>query len=79
MLNELSKITWTKDSKNGDFIKSDADDENLNSLLKRYNGGYYYTTDYLGNDVISLAERQSKRDQFIKSNPYANTENPDGY
>ena len=78
MLNEISHITWTKDSKSehGVFVKSDADDISLISILKRYNINSKYTVHSLENEDINKELKKQKRKEFIRKNPYANTENP---
>jgi hypothetical protein len=76
MLNELSKITWTKDTtrENGKFIKSDADEITLKAILQRYNESYVYEVYELKEDVVPSEKRKEKRKEFIKNNPFANTE-----
>lgn len=78
MLNEISHITWTKDSnrENGIFVKSDADETNLKSVLKRHNEDYKYILHSIEDEDINAKIKKLKRDGFIKNNPYANTENP---
>lgn len=81
MVSELSKITWTKDTNKdgGKFIKSDADEENLNGIIQRYNKNYRYEIYNLESEKneISKSEKNQKREEFIRMNPRANTDNPD--
>lgn len=79
MLNEISHITWTKDSncEHGVFVKSHADDKNLKSILKRYNLDSKYKLHAIKDEEISQEEKKLKRKEFTRRNPYANTENPD--
>lgn len=82
MVNELSKITWTKDASTrnvGNFVKSDADDINLNAILQRYDKKYGYYVEHLvkEKDIISQKDKKEKRKEFIHNNPKANTEETD--
>ena len=78
MLNEISHITWTKDSKhtNGTFIKSESDEKNLSDVLKRHGFEYKYYLYKIEDEEISAIEKLIKRKTFINNNPNANSANP---
>lgn len=76
MLNEISHITWTKDSRNGHFIKSDADKANLNEVIKRHDKTYEYHVYPLQYDEIDAEEKETKRKEFLLHKPRANSDNP---
>lgn len=79
MISEISKITWTKDTKaeSGIFVKSQANHICLNNILRRYGKDKIFKVKKLSDETINETEKSEKRKEFIKKNPNANKSNPD--
>lgn len=82
MINDLSKKTWTgfkNESEIINFIRSNRDNENLSSVLRRFSQGnsYIYTLKPNTNNPIDTKEYLKKRKEFILKHPLSNTSQPD--